>query len=250
MTSHLRAVLASAMNAPGVVAGVLFDHLGHAIDSASWVEGDVAAWSAAANELLRQWASVGSDLRVGGVRSVLIERQDGPVTITPMEDDAALLIVGNRSGRPGHLRLAARRARGLMSECDQVNSAPESSLPPDVPDHIGDPVTTTGEVRPSASSHLTTGEVILVGAHTFRLVTKLIAHLVQTKGVRSSTLRAYSPSSTVVDVVLENGATLETIDRSGLAEFSVERAEEAGARLVLRASRPLALAGPPMGNSG
>lgn len=249
MTSHLRAVLAAAMTSPGVTAGVLFDHHGRAIESASWAGGDVAGWGAVASQMLRQWAFVGADLGIGALRSVLVERQGGPTMITPMEDDVALLIVGDRSCRLGQIRLMARRAREEMGERDRVISPAEPGAPPDVPEHFGDLTGTIEEVPPNVPAHVTTGEVVLVGTHTFRLVTRLIAHLLQTKGVRSSSLRAYSPSSTIVDVVLEKGATLETMDRSGLEELSVERAEAAGTRLVLRAGRPLTMAETLMGNA-
>jgi predicted regulator of Ras-like GTPase activity (Roadblock/LC7/MglB family) len=248
MTSHLRVVLESAVKSPGVVAGALIDSQGHVIEGACCVEGDLAASGASAGKMLRQWASVGADLGIGALQSMQIERPGGPATITPLGQDIALLIIGGHSCRPGFLHFQARRAREAMGEADRMVSEPGVSTQPQIPDPL-DLVVASEEVSPAPPSRLTTGEVVLVGAHTFLLVTKLVTQLLQMKGVQSSRLRAYSPNSTIVDVMLEDGASLEAIDRSRLEEFLVERVEMGGTRLVLRASRSLA-APTPIGTRG
>lgn len=249
MTSRLSVVLESAMKAPGVVASVLVDLDGRVIEAASNMEGDLAVSSALASQMLRMWASVGTDLGMGAVDSVLLEWGGGSATIAPMGQDATLLIFGNRSCRPGRLRREAMRGRGAMGEAAPVGPPTEVSTPPAPTDHFdGDLVPTIEEVSPASLRSLTTGEVVLIGAHTFRLVTRLIAQLLQTKGVRSSCLRAYSPSSTVIDVVLEDGATLAAIDPGDLNELTFERSEEGGTRLILRAGTALGISSTPIGS--
>lgn len=229
MTVRLGAVVESPLKAPGVVAAVLVDSAGHAIEGASCAEGDLAAAARSASEMLKQWTSVGTELALGDVRSLLIERSGGPVTISPAPHGGAFVIIGNRSCHPGRLRHEARVARDAMVEVARNRAS--------VADHFDE---LGGKVDEAdlPSGRLTPGEVVLVGAHPFRLVTRLVARLLQTEGVRSSRLRAYSPGSTVIDVLLEEGATLAAIGRDCVGEFPVERAAEGRTRLVLRAAKP------------
>ena len=250
MTSYLGVALEVAMKSPGAVAGVLIDSGGFVIEKTSWMDGDLGSSGAVASQMLRQWAAIGTDLDIGPVQSILIERPGGLVTITPMTPDVALVVVGDHTSRPGRLRWQARRARTAMREGDRTLSEPEVIASPQPPEPVDELAAAIDEPAPAAPSRPAEGEIVLVGAHTFRLVTKLIERLVQLKWVRSSRLRAYSPSSTIVDVVLENGATLETIDRSRLEEFSIERAEQGGRRLVLRAGKSLAVPPTPIGTPG
>lgn len=250
MTSRLGVVLESAMKLPGVVAAALADSEGCVVESASWLEDDLAASGTAASQMLKRWASVGTDLGIGTLQSMLIERVGGPATITPLGQDAVLLVVGNRSCRPGRLRHQAMRARAVMHEVGRMVSEPNISAPLQISDR---PRQSHGDDRggpPPQPPRLTTGEIVLVGAHTFRLVTKLIAQLLQLKGVRTSRLRAYSPSTTVIDVLMEDGATLGTIDGTRLEEFSIERAEEGGTRLILRPARALGISPARIGSPG
>lgn len=246
MASRLGVVLESAMKAPGVVASVLVDFDGSVIEAASTVEADLAVSGALARQMLRVWTSVGTDLGIGAVDSMLLEWKDGSATITPMGQNATLLMFGNRACRPGRLRREARRGRGTMDEGTPVGPPVEVTPPPPT-DHLDDDlVRAIEEVAPTRSP--ITGEVILIGAHTFRLVTRLIAQLLQTKGVQSSRLRAYSPSSTIIDVVLEDGATLAAIDHRDLDELALERTEEGGTRLIFRAGTAVGTS--PIGSRG
>lgn len=231
MTSRLGVVLESALKAPGVVASVLVDSDGCVIETVSNVDGDLAVSGALARQMLGLWASVGADLGLGAVDSMLIEWEGGSATIAPMGQNGTLLMFGNRACRPGRLRREARRGRERMNEGTPVTPPP----PTDQLD--GDLVRAIDEVGQAPNS--ITGEVVLIGAHTFRLVTRLIAQLLQTKGVQSSRLRAYSPSSTIIDVVLEDGATLAAIDHGDLDELALERTEEGGTRLIFRAGTAL-----------
>jgi len=114
MTSYLGVVLEAAMKSPGVVAGVLVDSGGFVIEMTSKGEGDLGASGAVASQMLRQWAAIGTDLNIGPVQSILIERPGGLVTITPMTPDVALVVVGDHACRPGRLRLQARHALSLI----------------------------------------------------------------------------------------------------------------------------------------
>jgi len=240
MTSRLSVVLESAMKTLGVMASVLVDPDGSVIETASNVEGDLAVSGALAWQMRRMWTSVGTDLGMGAVDSMLLEWEGGSATITPMGQNATLLMFGSRACRPGRLRREARRGRERMDEGTPVT-------PPPPTDHLNDDlVRAIEEVAPARRP--ITGEVVLIGAHTFRLVTRLIAQLLQTRGVQSSRLRAYSPSSTIIDVVLEDGATLAAVDHGDLDELALERTEEGGTRLIFRAGTALGTS--PIGNRG
>lgn len=244
MLARLGVVIESAMKVPGVVAAVLVNPDGHVIECASQAEGDLASAGASANQMFRQWAWAGSELGLGRVRSVLLERAGGPVTIAPLGRCGALVVIGDRTCRPGHLRFETRHARERVGEA--TRGAREPAFDADF-DERG---RKTDGVAP-APSHLTAGEVVLVGAHTFRLVVKLLARLLQTKGVRSSRLRAYSPSSTIIDVMLEDGATLTAVGGSCLDdELSIERSAAGGAQLVLRAAKASLRSPAPIGSPG
>ncbi len=249
MTSRLGVVLDSAMKLPGVVAAVLADSEGSVVEGASRVEDDLAASGTAASQMLKRWASVGTDLGIGTLQSMLIERVGGPATITPLGQDAVLLVVGNPSCRPGRLRHQAMRARAAADEVGRMAFEPDISAPLQISDR---PRQSHGGDRggpPPQPPRLTKGEIVLVGAHAFRLVTKLIAQLLQLKGVHTSRLRAYSLSSTVIDVLMEDGA-LGTIDGTRLGEFSIERAEEGGTRLILRPARAFGISPARIGSPG
>jgi predicted regulator of Ras-like GTPase activity (Roadblock/LC7/MglB family) len=233
MTSRVGAVLESAMHSPGIAAAVLVDSDGYVTEAASLIEGDLALQGAVASGMLRQWASLGTDLGLGELRSMLIEGAGGPTTITPAGSDAVVLLIGNRVCHPGRVLLEARRACRAMGDTGFPVSNPESGVLSPL-DHFDQPAGKMEEDPHAPAAKLTSGEVILTGTHTFRLVTKLLAQLLRVKGVRSSSLRAYSPSSTIIDVVLENDATLAIIEPGCLEEFLIEGAEEGGTRLVLR----------------
>jgi predicted regulator of Ras-like GTPase activity (Roadblock/LC7/MglB family) len=250
MPARLGVVIESAMKVPGVVAAVLVNSDGHVIECASWAESDLASAGAFASQMFRQWASAGADLGLGDVRSMLIERPGGPVTIAPLGQCGALVVIGNRTCRPGHLRFETRHARERVGEGTCTAPEPAINSPTNSDAEFDERGQKTDRVDPTPN-HLTTGEVVLVGAHTFRLVTKLVSRLLQTKGVRSSRLRAYSPSSTIIDVMLEEGATLTAIGGSCLDdELSIEPTAPGGARLVLRAAKASLGSPTPIGSPG
>lgn len=53
MTARLGAVIESALRAPGVVAAVLTDSAGHAIEGASCTEGDLATAARSGADMLK-----------------------------------------------------------------------------------------------------------------------------------------------------------------------------------------------------
>lgn len=236
MTSRIGVVLDSALHSSGAVAAVLVGSDGGVIEAASLAEDEFAPLGVAASEILRQWTAVGTDLGMGLLQTLMIERAGGPMTITPAGPDGMLLIIGHQSCRPGRARLDAKRVKEAMLKVEWAPTEPEGIAPPPPSDHFDHLVRTTAEGSSSSPpTGLTAGEVVVIGAHTFRLVTKLIAQLLQMRGVRSSRLRVYSPSSTIIDVDLEDGATLATVDRGSLEEFSIEQPEQGGTRLILHA---------------
>jgi predicted regulator of Ras-like GTPase activity (Roadblock/LC7/MglB family) len=254
VTSRLAAVLHSLLNTAGVIAAVHLDRRGRAIPAPAWRTIDLSAAGDRARGLLEQWNAVGRDLHAGGVVSMLLDATSGPVMITPLPDDATLLVMGDQECPPGRVRVETRRASAAIAAVggevqvpspgagaerveDRAATAAEPAPREDagaaaLPEARDDPAA-AGNARPSAR----TGEVVLLGAHTFRLVRRLVAQLLETKGVRTASLRAYSPVSTVVDVVLEEEATLAAIGPADLQEFAVERTEEHRSRLVLRPAK-------------
>jgi predicted regulator of Ras-like GTPase activity (Roadblock/LC7/MglB family) len=241
VTARLAAVIESTLSAPGIVAAVLVDSAGHAIEGASCTEGDLAAAARSASGMLKQWASVGIELSIGNVRAMLLERSEGAVTVLPAPHGGALMIVGNQLCRPGRLRHDAALAREAVVEATRVAPAPGG--------RFGDAANGIDDAGPP-SGRLTDAEVVLVGAHTFRLVTKLVARLLQTKGVRSSRLRAYSPASTVIDVLLEEGATLAALSRTCFGDLAIEGAAAGPNRIVLRATKSPIRVATPIGSPG
>lgn len=241
MTARLGAVIESTLRAPGVVTAVVVDSAGHAIEGGSWTQGDLAATARSASDTLKQWVSVGTELRIGAVRSMLIERCEGPVVISPASGGSAFVLVGSSSCPPGRLRHTAGVARDALAEITRsgTTAADRRIEHADTVDQAG-----------RSSGQLTAGEVVLVGAHTFRLVTRLVARLLQTKGVRSSRLRAYSPGSTIIDVLLEEGATLAAIGHNCLGDLPIERTAEEQTRLVLRAAKEPLGVPTPIGSPG
>lgn len=241
MTARLGTAIESLLQIRGIVAAVFVDSAGHAIEGASCADDDLAAAARSAREILQRWAAVGMELGIGGVRSVLIEQTGGPVTIAAGARGAALVVVGDRSCRPGRVRREAGRAR----------AAAMSAWAEDTPAAIDPVEERTGAAAATASGgRLTAGEIVLVGAHPFRLVTRLVARLLQAKGVRSSRLRAYSPDSTVIDVELEEGGTLDAIAGDGFGDLPVEPAAESGTRLVLKPARRSLGMPSPIGSAG
>ena len=237
MTARLGALIDSTLQAPGITAAVLADSAGHAIEGASRTDGDLAAAARSATDMLTQWASVGTEMRMGGVRSLLIERGGGSVMISPAPLGATFVVIGNQSCQPGRLR---REARQRVGEVERLGAA--------LVEHRTGPADSTNAAT-SPSARLARGEVVLIGAHTFRLVTNLVARLLQAKGVRSSRLRAYSPASTIIDVVLEEDVTLAGIGGSCFGDFPIEPVAQARNRLVLKVARapvrPATLIGSP-----
>jgi predicted regulator of Ras-like GTPase activity (Roadblock/LC7/MglB family) len=241
VTARLGAVIESTLSAPGVVAAVLVDSAGHAIEGASCADGDLAAAARSASDTLKQWVSVGTQLGIGDVRAILLERSGGPVAILPVPYGGALMVVGNQSCRPGRVRHDAGLAREAVVEVTRTAPAPAG--------RFGDAAHEIGKAGPP-SGGLTAGEIVLVGGHTFHFVTKLVGRLLQTNGVRSSRLRAYSPASTVIDVLLEEGATLGVIGQTCFGDLPVERAAEGHNRLVLRTAKSPIRVATPIGSPG
>jgi hypothetical protein len=262
VTSRLAAILHAALNTAGIVAAVHLDRLGHVIHAPAWRTADLSAAGDRARGLLEQWQTVGRDLHAGGVVSMLLDRTSGPVVIAPLPGDATLLVMGDQDCRPGRVRAETVRVTAALAAV----SAEEQAEPREAPagdragmpaDAAGDPEAEEAALPPAeptaevalADAHreavsserggraARTGEVVLLGAHTFRLVRKLVAQLLETKGVRTASLRAYSPVSTVVDVVLEEETTLAAIGPQDLQEFAVERTEANRSRLVLRPAK-------------
>lgn len=234
--THLGAVIQSTLQAPGIVAVVLADAAGLAIEGASCADGDLAGTARSASDMLTQWASVGTELGIGDVRAVLIERSGGPVAVWPIPQGGAVVVVGNQSCPPGRARRDAGLARDAVVQIVRTPAAAEKDV-----GELARAADQTG--RPS--DRLTAAEIVLVGAHTFRLVTRLMARLLKTKGVQSSRLRAYSPASTIIDVSLDEGATLTAIGRNCVGDFPIKLAAEADNRLVLKpAEAPPHLATP------
>jgi predicted regulator of Ras-like GTPase activity (Roadblock/LC7/MglB family) len=264
-------VLASATCVSGILRAGLADAKGRLIVQAPDGERDLDAAAKGIPIMLAMCRAAGRDLGCGAVRMITVEGLTAHVAIAPAEDASALLLVADARCRLGRLRMEAERARaGMMTPPlptpdtavsaagdtparvqreaavpQEPATAPAGKAAPTRPSEADGTTGTVGANVPVSRPAGTSGEVVVLGTHTFRLVRKLAEQLLKIDGVRSSRLRAYSPCSTVIDVGLDDGATLAGIDTRPLNDVAVERTEDGGTRLVLRVERTTAGPGSP-----
>lgn len=111
----LRAILDGLLKVEGVTAALVVGRDGFVIEavSAEGIETDsvgaIAASSMSASE------SMGEELKLGVLGSVLIEFELGPVAIAPAGPEAILAVVGNQNVNLGRLRIEMRRIRAAVA---------------------------------------------------------------------------------------------------------------------------------------
>lgn len=107
----LKAILDGLLTVEGVTAALVVGRDGFVIEAVSTqgIEADsvgaIAASSMSASE------SMGEELKLGVMGSLLIEFELGPVAISPAGPEAILAVVGNQSVNLGRLRIEMRKIR-------------------------------------------------------------------------------------------------------------------------------------------
>ena len=113
----LRAILESLLKVDGVTAALVVGRDGFVIESATAageeVDSDVVGAIAASP--LGSSDVMGGELHLGGLGSILIEFEKGPVAVTPAGADAVLAVVGNRLANLGRVRIEMRRVRSAVA---------------------------------------------------------------------------------------------------------------------------------------
>lgn len=113
----LRAILDGLLKVEGVTAALVVGRDGFVIESATAageeVDSDVVGAIAAST--LGSSDVMGGELHLGGLGSILIEFEKGPVAVTPAGGDAVLAVVGNRLANLGRVRIEMRRVRAAVA---------------------------------------------------------------------------------------------------------------------------------------
>lgn len=114
-TGGLKAILDGLLTVEGVTAALVVGRDGFVIEAVSTqgIEADsvgaIAASSMSASE------SMGEELKLGVMGSLLIEFELGPVAISPAGPEAILAVVGNQSVNLGRLRIEMRKIRAAVA---------------------------------------------------------------------------------------------------------------------------------------
>lgn len=111
----LRGILDTLMKIEGVTAALVAGRDGFIIESVSGEGIDADSVGAIAASSLATSESMGGELKLGALGSVLIEYEMGPVAITPAGPDAVLAVVANQGANLGRLRMEMRKIRTAVA---------------------------------------------------------------------------------------------------------------------------------------
>lgn len=111
----LRAILDGLLTVEGVTAALVVGRDGFVIEAVSTqgIEADSVGAIAASSMLASE--SMGEELKLGVMGSLLIEFELGPVAISPAGPEAILAVVGNQSVNLGRLRIEMRKIRAAVA---------------------------------------------------------------------------------------------------------------------------------------
>ncbi len=112
----LRGILDSLLKVEGVTAALVIGRDGFVIESAATHSIDTDAVGAIAASSLSASESMGEELKLGTLGSVLIEYEQGPVALTPAGPDAVLAVVGDQSANLGRVRIEMRKIRQTVAD--------------------------------------------------------------------------------------------------------------------------------------
>jgi predicted regulator of Ras-like GTPase activity (Roadblock/LC7/MglB family) len=244
MASSPREILGHLASAPSITGAMIVQRDGSVVAQALTDGINPDTVRAIARDLLPQWESAGSDLKIGRPRTVLVETACGPLSIMPVGVDAFLVVVGDAACRLGRIRRQMQRAQEASPEAPPGPHHDLADLhrmlaatPPDVfPEEA--PPRPTGFPSDEERGNGWGGEVVVIGVSTFRLTARLVAALAHARGVRAARLRTYAPDRVTIDVAFEEGGTLASIAAACLDEHPLEVIECSDARLLLGVSTP------------
>ncbi len=115
---QLRVILNALLNIKGTLAALVVGRDGFVIEGVTADTTDVEVVGAVAASAMGSAEVMGNDLSRGGLTSILIEYESGPVAVAPAGQDALLVVVGDTQLNLGRARMEMRRVRTLVS--DQV----------------------------------------------------------------------------------------------------------------------------------
>lgn len=114
--SQLKDVLMDLSRVDGVLAVFVVGRDGFVVEGLAAEEAvDLEAMGAIVASNVQASDSMGRELGRGSLRSLLLEFEDGPVSIGPAGPDALLVVVGNRQANLGRIRLEMRRNSQLAA---------------------------------------------------------------------------------------------------------------------------------------
>ncbi len=114
--SGLRAILDDLMKVEGVTAALVVGRDGFVIEGVGAEGIALDAVGALAASGLGSSDSMGGELHLGALGSMLIEYEVGPVAVTPAGPDAVLAVVGDQRANLGRLRIEMRKIRNAVAE--------------------------------------------------------------------------------------------------------------------------------------
>ena len=250
MASHVREVLGRLTGVPSVIAAILMKPDGSMIERSMSNGVDPETVQVRVRDMLSDWEWAGSELGMGKPHGFLLETGNGPLSMVPVGPDTVLVTMGSRSCRIGVIRRQMQRAKEAIcaAECSAESAIPDlqwilAEIPSGVREHTSREEVAGGPAEGSA------GEVVVIGVTTFRLARRLVAAVSQVQGVRSATLRAYSPGSLTIDIAFQGGGTLAVITGRCFGECSLDIIERTATRLVLGISSQVASAAALLGRA-
>lgn len=111
----LRGILDGLMKLEGVSAALVVGRDGFVIESVSAEGIDADAVGAIAASGLGAAESMGGELHLGPLGSILIEYEMGPVAVSLAGPDAVLAVVGDQKANLGRLRIEMRKIRTAVA---------------------------------------------------------------------------------------------------------------------------------------
>lgn len=247
MMSSLGEVLGHMTRVPGIVAAILMKVDG-SITELSVSEGvDPEPVRALGRDLLSRWEWVGSEAGIGRPHALLSATAHGLLHLMPVGRDAVLLALGDASCRVGRIRYELRRAGEAIRAAQRAVPATTPNLRRMISEMTSTNGNGAGEIvrtierasdqRPAAA---TAGEIIVTGVNSFHLAMRLVTALSHVKGVRSASLKTYTPGTVTLGVDFEGGGALASITGRSFGECTLDVIERTDVRLILRISNPVA----------
>ena len=117
-SAGLKEVLTDLTKKPGVIAALVVSRDGFVIEGqTSEEELDLDALGALTSSALAGWESIGTDMSRGSPEMLLVEFESGPIAVSPVADDAVLVVMGNRLCNLGRMRIEVSRVREAVAAC-------------------------------------------------------------------------------------------------------------------------------------